>query len=149
MKDDRLKIPVDPDYTSALGLAVYAFAGLEWNAIRCCERLEAGSIDALMDRTAGRVADTFLRLTRSIPASETQRDIQQAASDFRAFVGTRNNLMHAKPGVDQDGRQRLFRDGDQWTIDEMNAVADAFGECGQRLAKCLVEDLTHSSSTGG
>jgi len=104
VKDDRLKIPVDPDYTSALGLAVYVFAGLEWNAIRCCERLEAGSIDALMDRTAGRVADTFLRLTRSFPASETQRGIQQAAS--------------AKPGIDQDGRQRLFRNGDQWTIDE-------------------------------
>ena len=139
MKDDRLNIPVEPAYTSALGLAVYAFAALEWNAIRCCEKLKAGSIDALMDRTAGRVADTLLSLARSIPASQQHGDMEQAASDFRAFVGTRNNLLHSKPGLDQDGRQRLFRDGDQWTIREMNAVADAFEECSQRLAKLIDE----------
>lgn len=139
MKDDRLGISVDPEYASALGLAVYAFASLEWIAVQCCERIRAGSIDALMDRTAGRVADTLGHLARSMPASAEQRELVRAAADFKAYVGTRNNLLHAKPGVDPQGRPRLFRDGDQWTIDEIEAVADAFAACSRRLGQCLDE----------
>jgi hypothetical protein len=35
----------DPDreYVFALGTAVYAFARLEWAAIRCCEAVEPGA----------------------------------------------------------------------------------------------------------
>lgn len=137
MKNDRLKLAVDPDYTAALGLAVFAFASLEWNAVQCCERLEFGSIDALIDRTAGRVADTLNRHSRSAPIESGRRELEQAASDFRAYVGTRNNLLHAKPGASSDGSPRLFRNGDQWTIEEINAVADAFADCSGRFAVWL------------
>jgi len=137
MKDDRLKIPVEPEYISALGLAVFAFARLEWNAIICCERIQAGSIEELMDRTAGRVADTLASLVRTLPKSPGREKLEQAASDFQVYARTRNNLLHAKPGMDPDGRQRLFRDGDQWTIDEIEAVADAFTGCSLRLDACL------------
>lgn len=133
MKDDRFKIGVDPDYTSALGLAVYAFASLEWNAVWCCERIEPGSIEALSDRTAGRVADTLRNLVKTLPETPERRALETAAADFQAFARTRNNLLHARPGTDSDGRQRLFRDGDQWTIDEIEGVADAFTECSMRL----------------
>jgi hypothetical protein len=47
MKDDRLRVPVEPDYVSALGLAVFVFAKLEWAAICCCERIKPGSINDL------------------------------------------------------------------------------------------------------
>ena len=44
MKDDRLRIPVEREYVSALGLAVFAFARLEWVAVCFCERIKPGSI---------------------------------------------------------------------------------------------------------
>jgi len=137
VKNDRLKILVEPAYASALGLAVYAFAGAEWNAIRCCERIRPGSVDALMDRTAGRVADTLASLAGTLSHAAGRQELEGAAADFRAYVSTRNNLLHAKPGVDAEGRDRLFRDGDQWTIGEMERVADAFSACSLRLAAWL------------
>ena len=133
-------LPVDADYTSALGVAVYAFASLEWDAIRCCERIRPGSIDELEDRTAGRVADTLLHLAKSLPECEGQRQLRQAAADFRAYVGTRNNLLHSKPGVDAEGRQRLFRDGDMWTLDELRSVAAAFVKCSGALRAWLDDE---------
>ena len=137
MKGDRFRLAAASEYTSALGLAVYAFASLEWNAVWCCERIAPGSINELSDRTAGRVADTLRHLVKSLPSSEGRGELERAALDFQALTRTRNNLLHAKPGTAQDGRQRLFRDGDQWTLEEIEAVADAFTECSIRLNACL------------
>ncbi len=129
--------PVDESYTSALGVAVFAFAGLEWNAIQCCERIEPGSIDALNDRTAGRVADTLRHLVRELPPSEARARLEPAAIEFQALVRSRNNLLHAKPGLNAAGEQRLFRDGDQWTLEELHGIARAFAACARRLADFL------------
>ena len=137
MKDQRLSISVQPEYASALGLAVYCFASLEWNAVWCCERIQRGSIDGLEDRTAGRVADTLLHLVRRLGRSEDQLELKSAAAEFRFLVGTRNNLVHAKPGTAADGSQGLFRHGDHWTITELNAVADAFAACSSRINQVL------------
>jgi hypothetical protein len=128
---------VDPAYASALGLAVYCFATLEWNAVQCCERLEPGSVEDLEERTAGRVGDTLVHLAKQLGGSEAELDLQRAAGDFRFLVGTRNNLVHAKPGSTSDGAQRLFRHGDPWTIAELEGVADAFAACSARLSSAL------------
>jgi hypothetical protein len=133
MSDERLKIPVHPDYTAAIGVAVYCFASLEWNAVWCCERIEPGSIDNLEERTAGRVADTLTHLVKRLADSPEKTALENTAADFRFLVGTRNNLVHAKPGSDPNGAQGLLRHGDYWTIAELEAVADAFAECGIRL----------------
>ena len=145
VKDDRLRIDAEPAYTAALGLAVYAFATLEWQAIRWCERIRPGSFETLHDRTAGRVADMLKQLVSELPASEQQRALEGAAADFQAFTRTRNNLVHAKPGTGHDGRPRLFRDGDQWTIEEMEGVADAFAGCAVRLEQLLRADPAEPS----
>lgn len=137
MKDQRLHISVQPDYASALGLAVYCFASLEWNAVWCCERIRPGSIEGLEDRTAGRVADTLLHLVKRLESSEQKLELESAAAEFRFLVGTRNNLVHSKPGTAPDGSQGLFRHGDHWTIAELNAVADAFAACSIRLDHAL------------
>jgi hypothetical protein len=137
LADERLHVPVDPGYAAALGLAIYCFASLEWNAVWCCERMEPGSIADLEDRTAGRVADTLSHLVKQLPISAEQLELQSAAADFRFLVGTRNNLVHAKPGTAADGAQALFRHGDQWTHAELQGVADAFTACSARLNKAL------------
>jgi hypothetical protein len=137
MTDERTGLRLKADYVFALGLAVYSFASLEWDAVRCCERLEAGSIDRLEDRTAGRVADTLLHLVNELEPSIHQDQLRGAATDFRFMVSTRNNLVHAKPGTAADGSQGLFRHGDHWTIAELQGVAAAFDRCRVRLTNAL------------
>lgn len=147
MSDERLTIPVHPDYTSALGLAVYCFARLEWNAVWCCERIEPGSIESLEERTAGRVADTLVHLVKRLGNSEEQAKLQTAAAEFRFLVGSRNNLVHAKPGTALDGAQGLFRHGDHWTVAELEGVADAFSATSMRLNQAL-HGLLHDDRSG-
>ncbi|HEY0028533.1 MAG TPA: hypothetical protein VGC35_11740 [Allosphingosinicella sp.] len=137
MKDERLRITVHVDYASALGLAVYCFASLEWNAVQCCEAMEPGSVEDLEERTAGRVADTLAHLAKRRPETAGKLALQAAASDFRFLVGTRNNLVHAKPGTARDGSAGLFRLGDHWALAELEGVADAFAACSARLEKAL------------
>jgi hypothetical protein len=138
LRHDFTSIPLDPAYASALGMAVYCFATLEWNAVLSCERLEAGSMENLEERTAGRVADTLVRLAKQLGKTKAESELQRAASDFRFLVGTRNNLVHAKPGSTSDGAKRLFRHGDPWTVTELEAVAEAFAGCSSRLSTALI-----------
>ncbi len=133
MIDDQARTSLNPDYAAAIGLAIYCFATLEWTAVSICERIKPGSIDDLEDRTAGRVSDTLLHLVKTLERSAEQRDMQSAAENFKFLVGTRNNLVHAKPGVATDGEQRLFRHGDQWTMEELEGVASAFARCSDQL----------------
>ena len=41
-KDDRLRVTLDDPYAHALGLALFCFARMEWDAIYCCEKIDAG-----------------------------------------------------------------------------------------------------------
>lgn len=137
MPAERLLVPIDADYTSALGLAVYCFASLEWNAVWCCERIDPGSINGLEDRTAGRVADTLVHLVARLDDSDDRTKLERAAANFRDLVATRNNLVHSKPGTAFDGSQGLFRHGDHWTIAELERTADAFTRCSLKLNHAL------------
>jgi hypothetical protein len=137
MSDERLRVPVHPDYAAAVGLAVYCFASLEWNAVWCCERIERGSIEGLEDRTAGRVADTLVHLVKRLDTSHDQLELHRAATNFRDLVATRNNLVHAKPASNSDGSQVLFRHGDPWTVDELEKTAVAFTRCSLKLNEAL------------
>jgi hypothetical protein len=96
-----------------------------------------GSVETLSDRTAGRVADTLRHLAKRVRPEAGADLIGRAAMDFQAYARTRNNLLHATPGANAAGEQRLFRDGDQWTQDEIEAVATAFDACGARLEAWL------------
>jgi len=141
MPDERLRVSIQRDYIAAVGLAVYCFASLEWNAVWCCERIKPGSIEGLEDRTAGRVADTLVSLVKQLDTTDDQTELHKAAADFRGLVATRNNLVHAKPATAFDGSQGLFRHGDHWTIDEMEQAADAFTRCSLKLNSALHDFL--------
>ena len=56
-----------------------------------------------------------------------------SARRFQALVRSRNNLLHSKPGTGFDGQAVLTRDGDGWTIREIEAIAAAFDDCAAAL----------------
>jgi transcriptional regulator with XRE-family HTH domain len=133
IKGSRLRVLVEPAYISALGLAIFAFAQLEWAAIWCCERIAPGSINNTLPRMAGDLADTLINLVADLPPSSEQVALCATAADFKELVRTRNALLHAKPGSADDGAQRLFRDGLAWTVEMIDDAADAFTACNGRL----------------
>lgn len=137
MKDDRLRVPVEAGYVHALGFATYCFSRLEWDVVWCCEKIAAGSINALAEKTAGNIARQFIKIVSAMPSSNDQIALLAAASDFKALVEIRNGIMHGKPGTDVDGGQRLYRDGTAWTVDSLNVAADRFTECSSRLNAML------------
>lgn len=63
----------------------------------------------------------------------TARPTEPAAARFNELTERRNALMHANPGTASNGDQRLFRHGDEWTIDEINALSDEITACAGEL----------------
>src|SRR5260370_10393113 len=100
MKGDRLRIPVEPAYVSALGLAIFAFARLEWAAVCCCERIEPNSIHALPKnkKMAGGIAKKLMPLAPPPSASSGQIGLRAAPAQFQPLWQARNDIFHAHPG---------------------------------------------------
>ncbi len=133
MADDRLRVPVDDPYVHAVGLATICFARLEWDAVWCCEKMEAGYIGTLGRKTAGMIASDLVAKAAVHPDVAVRQSLGTAAAEFKRLVGRRNDLMHAKPGTAPSGAQRLFRQGDEWTIEDVNRLADEFVVAGAPL----------------
>jgi len=141
VKDDRLRIPIDDPYLDAIGLAIIAFARLEWSAVWCCESLDPGYIQTVTRKTAGEIAWDLVKRTNGIEDRALRDDIALVADKFKRLVETRNALLHGKPGTAKNGKQRLFRDGTEWTIERVNEAADMFAECDMRLNAIYHERL--------
>jgi hypothetical protein len=141
MKDDRLRVPIDNAYVEALGRATYVFAILEWNAVWCCERMEANWIRKLGRKTAGMIADDLVRLASRHPNPQVRIDCFGPAHEFKRLVTLRNGMLHGKPGTAPAGEQRLFRDGNPWTPTMIDDAADEFAACGIVLNAILYNQL--------
>lgn len=145
MKDERLRVSFETEYVAAIGIAMYTFARLEWDAVWCIEKMKPGSISAISDRTAGGIAKELVKLVSGHGLPQTDPFVI-AAADFKNLVEIRNAIAHGKPATDSDGGQRLFRDGTPWTIETLNGASDAFTECQIRLNDILYGYLGHSKS---
>lgn len=53
----------------------------------------------------------------------------------------RNGLLHGKPATAPNGDQRLFRGGHEWSIPEVNELADAFVRTSLKLNALLYNEL--------
>lgn len=126
MKDDRLRVPIDAPYLSALGLATICFARLEWDAVWCCEKIQPGYTNTVGAKTAGQIANDLVALAASHSDPVIVASLGAAAAEFKRLVGVRNDLVHANPGTSTGGEQRLFRRGTEWTIVMVDDAADAF-----------------------
>lgn len=142
MKNDRLRVSFETEYVAAVGLAMFAFARLEWDAIWCIEKMNPNSIAVMSDRTAGGIAKELIKLVtqRALPANDK---FVIVSNDFKRLVDIRNAIAHGKPGTAHDGGQRLFRDGTPWTIEALNDASDEFTDCQVRLNDILYGYLGH------
>ena len=143
MANDRMRIPQDSAYFHAIGLAAVAFARLEWNAVWCCERLQAGYITTIEAerKTAGRIGQDLLMLFSRVADVELSNRIQAYAVEFQKLVLDRNGLLHGKPGTASNGDQRLFRHGTVWTIEAINSFSDRCVTAGQPLNALLYSEF--------
>jgi hypothetical protein len=128
MKDYRLRVSLDAAYETALGRAAFCFASLEWNVVWCCEKMKQGYINGLDKKTAGRIAGDF-RKHGLEQTPDKWRVLSPIAAEFDRLVVVRNELFHGKPGTAPNGDQRLFHQGQEWTIDRVNEAADEFTAC--------------------
>ena len=136
MADERKRLVVEADYAAALGIALFAFATLELEATWCCEQMQVGSLDALEERTAGRVADTLVHLVRALPPSADRDRLLKSSQRFQSLVEVRNALFHARPmGLGETNV--LSRNGDPWTVAEITHAADQFARCAESLNASL------------
>lgn len=133
--DDRLRIPVESSYTEALGLVIYAFARLEWDAIWCCERLRPNYVRTVDRKTAGEIAKDLKEYTQTIADEALRADCTSGAVELAQLIGLRNAIVHGKPGPGRD--QRLFRDGHPFSIEDLDKAADAFTACSLHLNRLL------------
>lgn len=126
MSDEQLRIPQDNEYFHAVGMAAVAFARLEWNAVWCCERLEAGYINTIETnkKTAGTIGRDLRTMFSRVSDGVLRSRIEPLAADFSAIVEDRNGLLHGKPGTALNGDQRLFRHGFEWTVGAINDFSD-------------------------
>ena len=126
MKDDRLRVPIDDPYLYAIGLAVFCFAKLEWNAVWCCEKIQSDYIPtiAAQRKAAGVIAGDLVRLASTHHDPVVRVSLGAGASDFAALVRRRNDLLHATPGTARSGHQRMYRKGVEWTIPMIDDLAD-------------------------
>lgn len=141
MTSDRLRVPQDADYFNELGLAVVAFARLEWNAVWCCYRLQPTYIQSIETKTAGTIGTDLKRLFGRISDSSLSSRATPFADEFKAIINDRNAIMHGKPGTAKDGAQRLFRHGNELSISYINDFSDRCVRAGANLNALLYDEL--------
>lgn len=135
MTDERKLVQLDGAYIAALGLAVFTFARCEWQAVWCCERIKPGALDKIVSKrmTAGQIAKHFADLVRNMPKSRKRGYLLGASKEFTAIVDMRDRIVHGKPCTALDGAQRLNDANGIIETHDLEAAADAFTSCANRL----------------
>jgi hypothetical protein len=148
VSDDRLRIPQDPDYFHAIGLAAVAFARLEWDAVWCCHRLQSKYIQTIepKKKTAGTIANELKGLFLRISDEGLRAKAVPFAEEFKSIVLDRNGIMHGKPGTTEKGDQRLFGHGVELSINDINDFSDRCVRSGSHLNALLYNELAEPCS---
>ena len=139
MVEDRLRVPFEAGYAGDIGLAVICFAICEWNAVWCAEKIEPGYIRTKRRKTAGQIAKDLIRIAAKLPSEPFGDRLRDAATEFDRLTDRRNDLLHANPGTDADGSQRLFRDGVTWSPRDIQEFADQTTRCSE-----ILNDILHT-----
>ena len=149
VKDRRLRQAVKPDYVSALGMAAWSFASLEWQVVCCCEKIKPGVLRRIVNEemTAGVIAKCFIDLARNMPRSSEREELKVLASEFSSLVQIRNRILHGKPCTGPNGESRLSSTT-VFEISDLEDAADAFAQCSSRLNELFYGFLASYRASG-
>jgi len=133
----------EDEYLTLLGRALYAVNYCEYLAIEVtCWLDNTRDFASLAGSEGGGIANALKAAVR-LAGSSVPTEAADIANDFGHLVDDRNDVIHARPATDDEGRQRLFR----WaptrpraqtqtvTEDVLNALADASLAIYGRLGK--------------
>jgi len=142
--NNRFGIAQDAAYLHAVGLATMAFARLEWDAIRCCERLKPGYTSRIEQqrKTTSTIATDLYCLFSLVSDAEVRTKIVPFAAEFSIIVIERNRLLHANVELASNGHQRLVWGRDEWTIDKVDIFSQRCVAAGIPLNALLYEELS-------
>jgi hypothetical protein len=107
------RIPIDLEYATIVGKAVYAFSYYEWTIIWIIEKLESGFVHDYSrgkDLTSGGVLKRLNKVVENTAGTETRVNnatFSKLIQDFERLIIKRNALIHAHPFTDEDGKQIL------------------------------------------
>jgi hypothetical protein len=108
---DTPRVLPDADYLQGFGKATFCIAYAEDLVIEVVQRLDR-SVDVswLAPRTMGTIAARFGAAIKLADLDPKLADrLSPIARDWTDLVAPRNDVAHARPATDGQGRQRLFR----------------------------------------
>jgi hypothetical protein len=131
---------LDDAYAQSVGRALWAFAILEWNSAHCCEKIRAGYLNNLKNKTAGMIAADLVTFV------QTQRptvwaSYEAACNEFKTLVQLRNRIMHGRPGTAPNGDQRLFDKGVAFDVPAIDSAEAQFSMCAAQIIDMLHNHL--------
>lgn len=142
------KIPVNDEYASLLGKAVYVFAYYEWIIIYIIDNLRSGFV-AKYSRpkkspmTSGAVKKSLLKIINqtTFPISfVTKIEMDNFYNQFNNLIEKRNALIHAHPITETNGSQILaYQTKPSKTISDMIWSKQKIEELIQEIDKSAVE----------
>jgi hypothetical protein len=99
----------EQDYLEQLGRALYAMNYCEYLAVEVTCWLNPNLDFARLASSDGGTIARELKAATTRAGSTIPGDAHHAADDFGRLVDDRNDVVHARPSTDNEGRQRLFR----------------------------------------
>ncbi len=97
-----------------------------------------GYVSSVGAKTAGQIANVLTQVVAGISDAKLKALVEPHAVEFAGLVKRRSDLMHANPTTAPNGDQRLIRHSTQWTIPEVDDLADEFSAC-----QIEINDLHH------
>ena len=107
------RVPVNDDYATLLGKAIYIFAYYEWGIIYIIENFNHGFVHTYSREktmTSGVVKSELKRVISDVNtdfSKITQEELRKCFVQFNELIDKRNALIHAHPCADTDGAQIL------------------------------------------
>lgn len=145
------RIPLDPQYTCAVGRAIYVFAYYEQAIIYLIQRFRPGFVSQYCRGTTPLTSGGVERALRAVVDDSTTSfsqvshgELQVCCDQFASLVDKRNALIHAHPITDCDGSQILNYQGAthkpmpdmKWPIAEVETALAEFD-----AAACRVNEI--------
>lgn len=136
------RVPIDEDYVTLVGAAVYLFAYYEWCLVWVVDSLRSGFVGeysrAKKPITSGSFHTMFLKVVDDPTTdftSVSKEELVECAENFDRLIQFRNALIHAHPCTDAEGQILAYQSSTSkvisdkhWPVSELQRIIALFDE---------------------